>query len=175
MTAQRDVPVSTGNHKLGNPLGRITINGVQAGAVMAIMALLASAFVSDRIDEAYGVCMACHGRDLINWLLNHEFQFRLPISSAFIVFPALTTVGVLLGAMMGAVFSGDFRWHCPENFIKSFVLGMLVMIFALIAGGCATRLLLRAATGEALGLIGGGAMMIGVVLASYLLRWWAQR
>lgn len=175
MTDKRDVPVSAGKQRLGSPLGRTTINGVQAGAVMAIMALLASALVGDRIDEAYGVCMACHGRDLFNWLFNHEFQLRLPVASAFIVFPALTTVGVLLGAIMGAISSGDFRWHCPENLVKSFVLGMLVMIFALIAGGCATRLLLRAATGETLGLVGFGAMMAGVALATYLLRWWAQR
>jgi hypothetical protein len=142
---------------------------------MAMLAVLASAIIGNRADEAYGVCMACHGRDLLNWLFNRQFDSNLPVARAFIVFPPLTTVGVLIGALAGAITSGEFRWQRSDNSLKSFLLGMLVMNFALIAGGCATRLLLRAATGETLGLAGYGAMVTGVILASYLLLRWAQR
>lgn len=156
-------------------ISNVQISGVQAGIVMAVLAVLASAIIGTRAEEAYGVCMACHGRDLLNWLLNHQLDSNLPVSPAFIVFPALTTVGVFAGALVGAITSGEFRWQRSGSPLKSFLLGMLVMNFALIAGGCATRLLLRAATGETLGLAGYGAMVLGVILATYLLRWWAQR
>lgn len=155
--------------------GTWRISGIQAGVAMAVLAVLASAIIGDRADEAYGICMACHGRDLLNWLLNSQLNTKLPVAPAFLIFPALTTVGVLVGALVSAITRGEFRWQRPENPFLSFLLGVLVMNCALIAGGCATRLLLRAATGETLELAAYGAMVSGVILATYLLRWWAQR
>jgi hypothetical protein len=49
------------------------------------------------------------------------------------------------------------------------------MNFALIAGGCSIRLLLRSAAGEALGLIGFAGMVAGVILGTQWLRWRATR
>jgi hypothetical protein len=82
---------------------------------------------------------------------------------------------VLLGAWIGAVRSGEFRRWCPENPFRSFVHGVLVMNFALLAGGCSVRLLLRTAAGEALGGVGFGGMVAGVVLATVWLRWRATQ
>lgn len=162
-------------HRLMSWPRKSRISGVQAGIAMAVLAVLASAIIGNRTNEAYGICMACHGRDLLNWLVNAQLNTKLPVSPAFIIFPALTTVGVLIGALIGAITSGEFHWQRPETPLLSFLLGALVMNFALFAGGCATRLLLRAATGETLGLAAYGALVAGVILATYLLRWWAQR
>jgi sugar phosphate permease len=53
--------------------------------------------------------------------------------------------------------------------------GLLVMNFALLAGGCSIRLLLRTAAGEALGMTGFAGMVAGVILGTFWLRWRATR
>ncbi|OFW65862.1 MAG: hypothetical protein A2Z12_04795 [Actinobacteria bacterium RBG_16_68_21] len=151
------------------------VSGIQAGVVMALAAVAAGEFFEVRPPDAYGICMACHGRDLLDWLVNNWSSARWPVSQASLVFPLLTTVGVLIGGFTAAVLSGEFRWHRARKPLKSFAYGVLVMNFALLAAGCATRLLLRTAAGDLLGLAGFAAMVVGVILATYWLRWRALR
>ena len=145
------------------------------GTAGGILAVIAGAFFEVRPPEAYGVCMACHARDLVNWTSNALAHTHLEIAPASIVFPVLTPIGVLLGALLGAKVNGEFRWQNPESSLKAFIYGILVMNFALLAGGCSIRLLLRSATGEVLGLVGFGGMIAGVVLGTFWLRWTATR
>jgi hypothetical protein len=145
------------------------------GIVAGALAVMAGAFFEVRPPEAYGVCMACHGRDLVNWTINVLAGTHLTVAPASLVFPVLTTIGVLLGAVLGATTSGEFRWWSPESSFKAFVYGVLVMNFALLAGGCSIRLLLRTAAGEALGVVGFGGMVAGVILGTFWLRWRATR
>ncbi|HEY3162226.1 MAG TPA: YeeE/YedE thiosulfate transporter family protein, partial [Vicinamibacterales bacterium] len=100
---------------------------------------------------------------------------RLTVAPASLVFPVLTPIGVLLGALLAARTSGEFRWQHPEHPMKTFLYGVVVMNCALLAGGCSIRLLLRASAGEALGVIGFGALAAGVVLGTHWLRWRAAR
>jgi hypothetical protein len=145
------------------------------GVVAGILAVIAGAFFEVRPPEAYGVCMACHGRDLVNWTINAIAGTQLTIAPASLVFPVLTTIGVFLGALLGARTSGEFRWLTPDSSLKTFLYGVLVMNFALLAGGCSIRLLLRTAAGEALGMAGFAGMVAGVVLGTFWLRWRAAR
>lgn len=151
------------------------ITAVQMGIAAGALAVAAGAFFEVRPPEAYGVCMACHARDLVNWTINMLAGTRLTVAPASLVFPVLTTVGVLLGALLGAKTGGEFRWRTPENPLKTFGYGALVMNFALLAAGCSIRLLLRAAAGEMLGLVGFGGMVGGVLLGTLWLRWKATR
>jgi hypothetical protein len=151
------------------------VSATQAGIVAALLAVVAGRFLEVGPPEAYGICMACHGRDLVNWTVNAFAGTALTVAPASLVFPVLTTVGVLVGALAGAGTSREFRWWSPENPLKTFVFGVVVMNFALLAGGCSIRLLLRSASGEALGLLGFGGMAAGVVLGTYWLRWRATR
>jgi len=153
----------------------LRVSGIEAGVVMALVAVAAGEFFEVRPPDAYGICMACHGRDLFDWLVNHWSSARWTVSQASLVFPLLTTVGVLIGGFGAAVISGEFRWHRARKPLKSFAYGVLVMNSALLAAGCATRLLLRTAAGDLLGLSGFAAMVVGVVLATYWLRWKALR
>jgi hypothetical protein len=84
-------------------------------------------------------------------------------------------VGVIVGAVVASTSNGEFRWRNPESSWKTFIYGALVMNFALVAGGCSIRLLLRAATGEALGAMGFGGLVAGVVAGTLWLRWRASR
>jgi hypothetical protein len=145
------------------------------GIVAAILAIAAGAFFDVRPPEAYGVCMACHARDIVNWTLNAFARTNLEVAPASLLFPVLTPIGVLLGALIAARTNREFRWQTPESSWKAFVHGVLVMNCALLAGGCSFRLLLRTASGELLGLIGFVGMLVGVVLGTFWLRWRATR
>ena len=155
--------------------GEVRVTAVHMGVVAGLLAVAAGTFFEARPPEAYGVCMACHGRDLVNWTINALAGTRLTVAPASLVFPVLTTVGVFLGALIGARSSGEYRRWSPDNPYKTFLYGALVMNAALIAGGCSIRLLLRTAAGDVAGLAGFSGMAAGVVLATYWLRWRASR
>ena len=153
----------------------LRVSAVQLGILGGLLAVVIGTFFEVRPPEAYGICMACHGRDLLNWTLNMLFHTHLTVASASAVFPVLTTIGVLFGAIVGAKTSGEFRWSSPESPLKEFLYGALVMNFALLAGGCSIRLLLRSAAGDWTGLMGFGGMVAGVILGTLWLRWRAAR
>jgi len=155
--------------------GAVHVTAAQMGAVGGVLAVVAGAVFDVRPPEAYGLCMACHARDLVNWTLNDLAGTHLTVAPASVVFPVLTTVGVLVGALVGAARSGEFHWRSAENSLRMFVYGALVMMFALLAGGCAIRLLLRTAAGEALGMSGFGGLIAGVTCGTIWLRWRATR
>src|SRR2546425_2904108 len=95
------------------------ITAVQTGIAAGLLAVVASAFFEVRPPEAYGICMACHGRDLLNWTINALAHTHLTVAPASVVFPVLTTFGVILGALIGATASGEFRWRSPDSSLKS--------------------------------------------------------
>jgi len=156
--------------RLGRRVGSIKVSALTMGAVAGLLAVMVGAFFEVYPPEAYGLCMACHARDLVNWSTNHLFSTNLVVAEASTVFPLLTTVGVLVGAFVGAITSGEFRWKTFDNPLKTFVYGVLVMNFALLAAGCSFRLALRAAGGEPLGLAGFATFIAGAILATLWLK-----
>ncbi len=154
---------------------RVRVSATTTGIVAALLAVIAGSLFDVRPPDAYGICMACHARDLANWTINAAAGTRLTVAPASLVFPLLTPIGVLLGALLAAWTSGEFRWQRPDHPLKTFVYGVVVMNGALLAGGCSIRLLLRTAAGETLGIIGFGSLAAGVILATQWLRWRAAR
>ena len=120
------------------------VTAVHTGIVSALLAVIAGQFLDVSPPENYGLCMACHGRDLVNWTVNAVAGTRFLVSEASLVYPVLTTVGVLLGALLGSATHGELKWS--------------------------SRLLLRAASGELVGVGGFVGMAGGVVLATLWLR-----
>lgn len=155
--------------------GVVRVTAVQMGLVAAILAVVAGALFDVRPPEAYGLCMACHGRDLVNWTINQFAGTHLTVAPASLVLPVLTTVGVFVGALVAATSNGEFHWSSPESSWRTFVYGTLVMNFALLAGGCSIRLLLRTAAGKALGMTGFAGLVAGVTGGTLWLRWRAAR
>ncbi|MEQ1946242.1 MAG: YeeE/YedE thiosulfate transporter family protein [Bryobacteraceae bacterium] len=151
------------------------VSSVTMGIVSALLAVAAGTWFQVSPPAAYGICMACHGRDLVNWTINRFAGTNLLVADASLVYPVLTTIGALVGALIASISNGEFRWRTPDHPVKTFLYGMLVMNAALIAGGCSIRLLLRSASGELLGLLGFAGMAVGVALATFWLRWRATR
>jgi hypothetical protein len=154
---------------------RVRVTATSTGIVGALLAVIAGSLFDVRPPEAYGICMACHARDLVDWVLNAAAGTHLTVAAASLVYPVLTPIGVLIGALIGAHGNGEFRFQRPDNSIKTFLYGVLVMNCALVAGGCSIRLLLRAAAAEPAGLIGFGALAAGVIAATRWLQWSASQ
>jgi hypothetical protein len=165
----------TVTERMSRRAGVVRVTAVHTGFVAGLLAVIAGAVFDVHPPEAYGLCMACHARDLVNWTINDLAGTHLTVAPASVVFPVLTTIGVFLGALVGATSSGEFRWRAPESSWRTFMYGALVMNCALLAGGCSIRLLLRTAAGEALGMTGFGGLVAGVTSATLWLRWRATR
>jgi len=154
---------------------RHRVTATTTGVVGALLAVMAGSLFDVRPPDAYGLCMACHARDFVDWTINAVAGTQLTVAPASLVLPVLTPIGVLIGALLAARINGEFHVQVPEHPIKTFVYGVVVMNCALLAGGCSIRLLLRTAAVEPLGMIGFGALATGVILATHWLRWRAAR
>ena len=116
--------------------------------------------------EAYGFCVACHTRDLVNWAVNGVAGTKLAIApiSANAVLPVLTILGVLIGAFISARYYREFRVKIatPKDIVKFFVGGFIFMIFALFMAGCPYRIALNIGYGNFIAFIGLIAIIVGV-------------
>lgn len=149
------------DHYLKMPLVAGVIIGFAAALVQALLMPAGG-------PEAYGFCVACHTRDLVDVTFNAIFGttlFAAPIS-VNAVLPVLTILGVLIGAVLAAKFYKEFR--VKKGDIKSYaaygVGGALFMIFALMMGACPYRLALRIGYGDLIAVIGLVAIIIGVFI-----------
>lgn len=151
------------------------MTAVHGGVVLGLVAVAAGTLFGVRPPEAYGICMACHGSDLVSSLANSALGTRWPVADASVPWPVLTTIGVIVGAAIAARRNGEFRWYTSGPPIQAFVHGGLVMIAALVAGGCSTRLWLRLAAGDPLAAVGVVGMLMGIAVATVTMRWWSAR
>ena len=63
--------------------GRLPRSPVFYGIVVAVIAGVAGAVARrSRRPAAYGICSACHGRDLVDWTLNHVEGTKLFVTAA---------------------------------------------------------------------------------------------
>src|SRR5260370_12623337 len=137
----------------------IRVTALQLGIVAGVLAVVAGPFFDVRPPQAYGICMACHARDLLNWTITRAAGTHLTVAPASLVFPVLTVIGVLLGALLASTTSKEFRWSSPDNSLETFIYGALVMNSALLAGGCSIPLPLRAAAADTARLLGFPRLM----------------
>ncbi|AIJ05136.1 hypothetical protein JH146_0285 [Methanocaldococcus bathoardescens] len=148
------------------------ISPLTAGLIGGFTAAMLQALFKVFPPPAYGICIACHTRDLVNWIVNHLFGTSLGLAPVSKVFPVLTVVGIFIGALIGAFAHKEFKLKQTHNPVIGFILGILVINFALLMGGCPVRETLRTAYGDIVALISLIAMFAGVVVASevYLKR-----
>ncbi len=143
---------------------------VTLGIVLGLGAVALEVFFTVGPPKAYGVCIACHGRDLVNSVVNTLAGTSLTVAEPSLVFPLLTVAGVVIGASAAALIHGEFRWHRPDISLRTFLWGFLVMNFALLAAGCFIRMILRTANGEVLGMLALAVMATGIVITTILMK-----
>ncbi len=134
--------------------------GILAAAVQGLLASAGG-------PEAYGFCVACHTRDLVNSAVNALAGTSLTVApiSKNAVLPFLTIVGVLIGALAAARVNGEFR--VKKGSLTSYAWyaagGVLFMVFALLMGGCPYRVALRVGYIDIVAVIGLAGIVAGII------------
>ena len=105
----------------------LRVTAVVYGVVAGLLAVGVQIFFSVQPPPAYAICMACHPRDMVSWLFNNFFGANWEIAPVSVLFPLLTTVGVLIGAFIAAYRHKEIRWISLGKNWQSFIYGLLVM------------------------------------------------
>ena len=138
---------------------------------MGVSAAAAQAYFNVQPPVADGISFLGHPAYLLKWASNHVFNTKWSISPEFVVFPALTVVGVLIGSFVASgntelkIKAGPVR----EKFL-SMVYGFLVVNFGLFWGACPIRTTLLVSYGSVLALTALTAIVMGVLTAIVFLR-----
>lgn len=156
-------------------IGRWPRSPVFYGIVVAVVAGIAGQWLHVSPPAAYGLCSACHGRDLTDWILNHIEGTKLYIAAAGVHWPLLTVVGVVIGSFAAARRNGEYGSIDIGGNLRQFGLGFVVMCAALFVGGCPTRIILRSGYGDVAAIFTLCGIAAGIVAATLMMRWRAQR
>ncbi len=159
------------NESKSNNLIKMVRSPIFLGVIIGFLAaLLQSLLYSAGGPEAYGFCVACHTRDMVNDLINSIFGTSLVVApfSAAAFAPALSIIGVMIGAFIAAKTNKEFRLKKAsfKGGLLYFFSGILVLIFALLLGGCPYRAALRFAYGDMVAFIGILAIALGVFVGT---------
>jgi hypothetical protein len=154
---------------------QINVSPFTAGLVLGFGAALVQSFFKVLPPVAYGVCLVCHPKDLVNWLANAALGTDWPYSLASSAAPMLTVVGVVLGALVAAYQHGELKLRSARQPLFYFINGFLMMNFGLVLGSCPIRIVVLSAYGNLLGVLGWACVAAGVLAGTLALRWSARR
>ncbi len=160
--------------ELRKRIQKFRINPWLAGAIIGFLAASLQQLAAMTKPPAYGFCMACHTRDLINSIINPIAGTNLGIAGIVTTIPTLTIIGVLFGSFVAAIIYKEFKVTKAKfnaSYLKMFILGLLVMNFALILSACPIRTSLRVAHGDIIALVGLICIGIGAVIGTIVLEW----
>ncbi len=153
----------------------MNVTPFRAGLVLGAGAALVQAYFKVIPPLAYGVCMVCHPKDLFNWSADQLFNLDWRYSIASTNWPLLTVIGVLAGALVASARHGELKVRPAREQWLFFINGFLMINFGLILGSCPIRIVLLSAYGDWSGIIGWSCVVIGVLIATAVLRWNARR
>jgi len=155
-----------------NPLIVGLLIGVLAAFVQGLL-------ISAGGPEAYGFCVACHTRDVVNDAVNSIAGTKLAIApiSQNAILPVLTVIGVLIGAFISAKVYKEFKTKTGSaiSYIWYLLGGLFFMAFALFMGGCPYRIALRVGYGDVVAFIGLLAIIAGVLIGIKIASAMAER
>ena len=160
---------------VGAWLGRWSRSAVVYGVVVAILAVVVGVWLGVNPPAAYGLCSACHGRDLTDWVLNHTEGRSLFVTAAGANWPLLTVIGLVAGSFAAARRNGEWGSINIGGNVRQFVFGAVVMGAALFVGGCPTRIIIRTGYGDVAAFFALGGVALGIVIATLSMRWVARR
>lgn len=141
------------------------------GIAAGLLAVLVQEPLGLAPPEAYGICVVCHARDLVGRAAQLVTGVDFPVAQVARTGVVLTTLGLLLGALLASRRHGEWAWQPDRRPLRSVLLGGLVAASGLVAAACPIRLFLRAAYGDLYALAGVLALAIGVAVANGLLAW----
>ncbi len=109
-----------------------------------------------------GICIACFERDITGALGLHR--------AAVVQYMRPEIMGILLGAFIISLFTGEFKPRGGSSTIIRFVLGFFAMLGALVFLGCPWRAFLRLAGGDLNAVLGILGLAFGIFIGTLFLR-----
>ena len=169
-----------GNEEQSSCLDTLARNPLLVGLAIGILAAFVQVLlISAGGPEAYGFCVACHTRDVVNDGVNVVAGTKLAIAaiSQNAILPVMTVIGVLIGAFASAKYYTEFKTKTGSavSYIWYLLGGIFFMIFALFMGGCPYRIGLRIGYGDVVALIGLVAIVAGVLVGIKIATAMAER
>ncbi len=142
------------------------------GLVIGILAAAAQAFANVEPPEAYAVCMVCHPATIVQWIMNNYLGTEVPLPSAFVLFPSLLAVGIVIGSMSAANRHGELGWrrHPGKKKYMAVLFGFIIANLGLLVAGCPLRIGLLVSYGSVTYTILLAALVGGIGLACVYLR-----
>lgn len=147
------------------------------GVVMGVGAAVIQAWFYVWPPEAYGISFIGHPNDLFTWIVNRLSGTNWPVREAFIVYPALTVVGVMLGSVAAAYRNKELKFQAGpvrKKFL-AVIFGFLVANLGLLWGSCPIRTALMVGYGSGMAVIALASIVAGVALAILLVKARARR
>jgi hypothetical protein len=168
------------NNEQSSWLDTLARNPLVVGLLIGILAAFVQVLlISAGGPEAYGFCVACHTRDVVNVAVNDVAGTKLAVAaiSQNAILPVMTVIGVLIGAFVSARYYQEFKTKTGSavSYLWYLLGGLLFMIFALFMGGCPYRMGLRVGYGDVVALIGVIAIIIGVIAGIRIATMVAER
>lgn len=136
---------------------RLTV--ILAGIVTGLAALVLTALGNP---ANMGFCIACFERDIAGALGLH--------SAAKVQYVRPEIIGLVLGAMIMALATKQFRAKSGSSPATRFLLGALVMIGALCFLGCPLRMIIRLGGGDLNALVALAGFALGIFLGTLFIR-----
>lgn len=133
----------------------IIIVGISIGVIATLLQKLGN-------PPNMGICVACFERDIAGALGLHR------VNTVQYLRPEI--IGILLGASVISMFSGEFKSRGGSAAIIRFFLGFFAMIGALVFLGCPWRAFLRLAGGDMNALLGLLGLIAGIFIGTLFLR-----
>lgn len=109
-----------------------------------------------------GFCIACFERDIAGALGLHR--------AGIVQYIRPEIIGLILGAMLTAMFSGEFKSRGGSSTFVRFIMGVFMMIGALVFLGCPLRDILRMAGGDFNAVVGFLGFIAGVACGVFFLK-----
>jgi len=147
------------------------------GAIMGLSAAAIQAYFQVQPPEAYGISFIGHPNDMFSWITNKLAGTNWPVHDAFIVYPVLTVVGVLIGSFIAASRNKELKLQAGpvrKKFL-AVIFGFLIANLGLLWGSCPIRTSLMVGYGSVIAVIALASIVVGVLLAIVYLRLRARK
>lgn len=138
---------------------KINLWVILTGVIVGIAALLLTALGNP---ANMGFCIACFLRDIAGATHLH--------SAAVVQYVRPEIIGLVLGACIMALASGEFKARAGSSPATRFVIGAFVMIGALVFLGCPLRMVIRMGGGDLNAFVGLAGFAIGILIGVFFLK-----
>ena len=136
-----------------NPLIIVT------GLIIGVAAVMLTKFGNPK---NMGFCIACFIRDIAGTTKLH--------SASVVQYLRPEIVGIVLGSMIMALASGEWRAKAGSSPALRFILGFMVMVGALIFLGCPLRMVIRMGGGDLNAFVGLAGFAVGILIGVLFLK-----